>query len=88
MENALKNTCLNVKSSICSIGNTLVRHYYSWWHNCKFEKGYKYQKIKHTDLDLFERHHYLMIDLGWEEYGDVESSFMYTWCWYRRPNNA
>jgi len=86
----MQNTYSNVQPlrSSRNIGNTLVRRCYSWWYGHKFEKGYKYQKIKHTNLDLLERHHYLMIDWGWEKDGDVEAGFMYAWCWYRRPNNA
>lgn len=61
--------------------------FYSLWYGHKFERGYEYQRIRHTNLDLLEKHHYSMIKLDWVKDGDVEAGFIYAWCWYRRPNN-
>jgi hypothetical protein len=61
----------------------IVRRSYSLWYGVKFESGYKYQMIKHTNLDLLERHHYLMLDMGWERFTDVDAGFSSAWCWYR-----
>jgi hypothetical protein len=62
--------------------------YYSWRDGVKFEKGYKYKMIRHTDLDTMEKHHKLLLDLGWTKESDVNAGFTYAWCWYRKLNNV
>lgn len=61
---------------------------YSFRYGLKFVKGYQYRMIKHTNLDLLEKHHYLMLDMGWERFSDVEAGFSTAWCWYRKNNNV
>jgi hypothetical protein len=56
---------------------------YSIWYGVKFESGYSYKMIKHSNLDLLEKHHYLMLDMGWERFTDVDAGFSSAWCWYR-----
>jgi hypothetical protein len=78
--NRLKTTFGKIKQWFLYI----VRLSYSLWHGIKFESGFKYQKIKHSNLDLLKRQHYLMLDMGWERYTDVDAGFSSAWCWYRK----
>ncbi len=64
----------------------IVRRIYYLWYGVNFESGFEYQRIKHLDLDSLERHHYLMLDMGWERYTDVDAGFSRAWCWYRKKN--
>lgn len=61
----------------------IVRGSYSLWYGVKFESGYTYQMIKHSNLDTLEKHHYLMLDMGWERFTDIDAGFWSAWCWYR-----
>lgn len=67
--------------------NKLKKIYYSWRDGVKFKRGYKYQMIIHTDLDLMESHHNFLLALGWSKESDVNAGFIYAWCWYSRPND-
>lgn len=60
----------------------VMRSYYVWY-GVKFESGYSYKMIKHSNLDLLERHHYILLDMGWERFTDVDAGFSSAWCWYR-----
>jgi len=62
------------------------RWFYSIWYNHPFKIGYKYQMIRHTNLDLLEKHHYIMINDGWEQDGDVKANFTHAYCWYRQKS--
>ena len=62
----------------------IKRLFYQIKYGLKFEKGYEYQMIKNSDLDLLETHHHLMISMGWEKYSDVDAGYYYAWCWYRK----
>jgi hypothetical protein len=61
----------------------VLKHIYSLWYGVKFENGYTYKRIEHTNLDLLEKHHELMIDMGWEKFSDVKAGFSSAYCWYR-----
>ena len=65
---------------------TIKRFIYYIWYGVKIEKGYTYQMIKHSDLDMLERHHKLMISLGWEKCSDIKAGFKYAKIWYREKN--
>jgi hypothetical protein len=57
---------------------------YSIWYGVHFERGYKYERIKHQNLDILELHHKVMIGLGWEKCSDISAGFKYAYIWYRQ----
>ena len=73
-----------LKEKLIALRLYIFRHSYYLWYGIKFESGFEYKKIKHSNLDLLERHHYLMLDMGWERYTDVDAGFSSAWCWYRK----
>jgi len=72
--NLLKQTKLGIK--IISI-----------WYGHEFKRGYQYLKIKHINLDLLEKHHYIIISDGWGKDSDITADFTHAYCWYKRPIN-
>ena len=58
--------------------------FYCWWYGHKFESGYSYQRIKHTNLDVMEKHHYLLVGDGWVQDGDIKTNLTHAYCWYKK----
>jgi len=63
---------------------TLFRIVYSIWYGVKFESGYNYKKIKYSNLDLIEKRHNLLLDMGWEQFTAIDEGFNNVRCWYRK----
>jgi hypothetical protein len=69
-----------------SLRKYVIKRSYSLWYGVEFKSGYSYKMIKNSNLDLLERHHYIMLDLGWERCTDVKANFFNAWCWYNKKS--